>query len=181
MTNEERAKLYPIILTEYNPEWPHWFDEEKERLLRLIGVGNIARITHIGSTAVPGLTAKPTIDLLLEIDENKNIEELVAFLPSDEYICLRKQTIPTADLALFLKGYTSTGFAERVFHIHVRLVGDWDEVRFRDYLLAHSDTADEYTALKRELKEQFEYDRDAYTNSKGEFIKTVTKQARGKL
>jgi GrpB-like predicted nucleotidyltransferase (UPF0157 family) len=175
LTGAERAKLFPIILSEYDPAWPLWFAGEKERLTRLIGVEHIFRITHIGSTAVPGLAAKPTIDILLEIEENTDVEKLLASLPEDEYICLRQQTIPTLDLVLLLKGYTSAGFAERVFHIHVRYPGDWDEVRFRDYLTAHPEAAGAYAALKGKLQEQFEFDRDGYTEAKSEFIKICVK------
>ena len=173
MTGEERAKLFPIVLSEYNPAWPEWYAEEKTRLIRLIGGENIVRITHIGSTAVPGLTAKPTVDILLETAESTDVEKLIAALPDHEYVCLRQQTIPTHDRVLFYKGYTDTGFAEKVFHIHVRNPGDWDEPHFRDYLIAHPEAADAYAALKRRLKEQFEFDRDGYTNAKGAFIKAV--------
>ena len=175
----ERAELFPIILCEYNPNWPLWYAEEKERLIRLIGNDSVVRISHIGSTAVPGLTAKPTIDILLEIAKSANLEKLIVSVPDDEYICLRDQTIPTNDLALFLKGYNVSGFAERVFHIHVRYPGDWDEVHFRDYLLAHPEAAETYGKLKRELKDKHEHDRDGYTDAKGEFIEAVTKRARG--
>lgn len=178
MADEERAKLFPIILNDYIPAWPQWYAEEKERLIQLIGAGNIVRVNHIGSTAVPGLTAKPTVDILLEIAENTDVEKLIASLPDDEYVCLRQQTNSTLDLIMFLKGYTCAGFAEKVYHIHVRYPGDWDEPHFRDYLIAHPEAADAYAALKRDLKERFEHDRDGYTNAKGEFIKAVTKRAR---
>jgi len=178
MTNKERAALFPIILSEYNPAWSHWYAEEKRRLTQLIGAEKIVRCAHIGSTAVPGLVAKPTVDILLEVAENTGIDHLVACLPENEYICLRQQTIPTNDLVLFMKGYTSSGFAEKVYHIHVRYPGDWDELHFRDYLLAHAEAADAYSILKRGLKEQYEYDRDGYTNAKGEFIQAVTRRAK---
>ena len=177
LSDEERAK-YPIILSEYSSSWPLWYAEEKERLTQLIGAENIVRITHIGSTAVPGLMTKPTVDILLEIAECTDIEKLIASLPDDEYVCLQRQTVPTLDRVLFLKGYTIDGFAERVYHIHVRSLGDWDEPRFRDYLIAHPKTADAYAALKRNLKERFEHDRDGYTNAKSDFIKAVVKQTR---
>lgn len=64
---ERRARIYPVILSEYNPAWPEWYAEEKTNLERLVGIENIARISHFGSTFVPGLTAKPTIDILLEM------------------------------------------------------------------------------------------------------------------
>ena len=179
MTDKELADLFPIILSEYNLAWPQWYEEEKERLIQMIGAPSIIRITHVGSTAVPGLIAKPIVDILLEIAENIDTEKLVASLPCDEYVCLRQQTIPTLDRIMFLKGYTSAGFAERVFHIHVRNLGDWDEPYFRDYLIAHPEAAAAYAKLKRSLREQYEHDRDRYTHSKGEFIQAVTKSARG--
>ena len=178
MNVEERAKLYPVVLSEYDPAWPEWYAEEREKLIRLIGGENIVRITHIGSTSVPGLAAKPTVDILLEIAEGADIEKLADTLPDDEYICLRQQTVPANDRVLFLKGYTGSGFAEKVFHIHVRNPGDWDEMYFRDYLTGHPEVADAYAALKRDLKEKYEFDRDGYTNAKNGFIKDITKRAR---
>jgi GrpB-like predicted nucleotidyltransferase (UPF0157 family) len=80
-----------------------------------------------------------------------------------------------------IKGYTDTGFAEKVFHIHVREVGDYDEPIFRDYLIAHPDTAGEYAALKRKLKTEYEHDRDGYTAAKGAFIKDIMKRARKEI
>jgi GrpB-like predicted nucleotidyltransferase (UPF0157 family) len=180
LTDEERAALFPVVLCEYNPEWPDWFADEKVRLEQLLDMEDIAGITHYGSTSVPGLLAKPTIDILLEINENVDVEKFITSLPSPEYICLRQPTSPVnpPPHLVFLKGYTPTGFAERVFHIHVRYPGDWDELYFRDYLIKHPDTAAGYAALKRKLKEQYEYDRDGYTAAKGEFIREVTLWAR---
>jgi GrpB-like predicted nucleotidyltransferase (UPF0157 family)/N-acetylglutamate synthase-like GNAT family acetyltransferase len=179
ITEEERTRLFPIILSEYNPAWPKWFAEEKENLLRLICTKNIARISHYGSTSVPGLTAKPTVDILLEINEDTDEDKLIASLPNPEYICLNPPTTPSKPPHLmFLKGYTSTGFAEKVYHIHVRYPGDWDELYFRDFLIAHPETAAEYAALKAKLHKDFEYDRDGYTDAKSAFIRAVTEKAR---
>ncbi|MDR0896750.1 MAG: GrpB family protein [Oscillospiraceae bacterium] len=176
---QERAALYPVILRAYNPQYPAWFAEEKDNLTRLIGAENIIRIRHIGSTAVPGLLAKPTIDILLEIADNTDIDKLIAALPKPEYICLNPPDMPTPPPHLmFLKGYTATGFAERVFHIHVRYGGDWQEPLFRDYLIAHPDIAAEYAILKRGLFGAFEHDRNGYTSAKTAFIKNVMEKAR---
>ena len=79
---------------------------------------------------------------------------------------------------MFLKGYTPAGFAEKVYHIHVRYHDDWDELHFRDYLIANPVTAAEYAALKTNLHKGFEHDRDGYTNSKTAFIREVTEKAR---
>lgn len=179
-TDEERqARIYPIILSEYNLAWPEWFAEEKVKLERLIGTENIARINHFGSTSVPGLTAKPTVDILLEIRKEANVSKLIDALSLPEYICLNPPDMPTSPPHLvFLKGYTPTGFAEKVYHIHVRYPDDWDELYFRDYLIAHPETASKYAALKTKLHKDFEYDRDGYTKAKTAFIHEVTEKAR---
>ena len=177
---EERARLYPIILREHDPAWFEWFAEEKIELERLIGVENIARISHYGSTSVPGLIAKPTVDILIEINEDTDIEKLITAMPEEDYICLDQGSLtmltPPPHL-MFLKGYTPTGFAERVYHIHVRYFGDCDELYFRDYLIAHPEIAAEYAELKQKLFKNFEYDRDGYTEAKGVFVKEVTEKA----
>jgi hypothetical protein len=68
------------------------------------------------------------------------------------------------------KGYTSEGFAEKVYHLHIRRKGDWEELRFRDYILAHPDKAAEYANLKQRLLAKYKYNRDAYTEAKTGFI-----------
>jgi GrpB-like predicted nucleotidyltransferase (UPF0157 family) len=174
ITDEERARLFPIILREYNPLWAIWFEEEKENLFRFIGRKDIVRISHIGSTSVPGLMAKPIVDILFEIKVDTDIDKLIDSLKAPEYICLNPPSIPSEPPHLmFIKGYTPTGFAEKVYHIHVRYPGDWDEVSFRDYLITHPQTAAEYAALKTELYHKYKFDRDGYTLAKGAFIREV--------
>ena len=179
--DEKRAKLYPVILCEYNPAWPEWFAAEKTNLERLVGEGIIARINHIGSTAVPGLISKPTVDILLEINETADTDHIIAALPPPEYICLDRTmlTISTPPPHLmFLKGYTPSGFAEKVFHIHVRYPGNWDELYFRDYMITHPKAAARYAALKRELGLAFKFDRDGYTKAKSVFINEIMQKAK---
>ncbi|MDR0325173.1 MAG: GrpB family protein [Oscillospiraceae bacterium] len=179
LDDRKRARLYPIILSDYNPAWPEWFKEEKAILERLVGAEHITRISHYGSTAVPGLLAKPTVDILLEIKEDTDIEKLIAALSTPEYICLNPPSIPSQPPHLmFLKGYTPTGFAEKVYHIHVRYPGDWEELRFRDCLIANPHIAAEYAALKLRLLCDYENDRDGYTNAKTEFIRLAARRDR---
>ena len=179
LSDSERAKLFPIILSGYNPKWAEWFIDERKKIEELIDRENIAVMSHIGSTAVPDLTAKPTVDILLEVRHGTDMEKIKAAFPESEYICIDRQTVPTSDILLFLKGYTKYGFANRVFHIHVRYEGDWDEKYFRDYLIAHPETAREYAKLKTELKNKYEFDRDGYTKAKSDFIKAAVSRAKG--
>ena len=76
------------------------------------------------------------------------------------------------------KGYTKNGFADKVYHIHLRYAGDNDELYFRDYLNDHPEVAKEYEILKLQLWKQYEHNRDAYTNAKTDFISRWTAEAR---
>lgn len=176
---ERLSRLYPIILCEYNPAWVEWFAEEKANLERLIGVENIVRVSHFGSTSVPGLAAKPTVDILLEIEESTHADKLMSALTKPEYICLNPPDMPTPPPHLmFLKGYLPDGFAKKVYHIHVRYISDPDEFYFRDYLITHPEVAAEYASLKRRLFRDYEHDRDGYTAAKTAFIRNVTEKAK---
>ena len=78
----------------------------------------------------------------------------------------------------FNKGYTKYGFAEKVYHLHVRLRGDWKELYFRDYLIEFPEVAKEYSKLKLKIFKEFEHNRDGYTNAKTDFITHHTDNAR---
>lgn len=177
MTNEELWALFPIVVSGHDPVWPERFLEEKKLLEQAAGIQNIVRINHIGSTAVPDLPAKPTIDILLEIKKYTEVKELISNMQSAGYIYSEQPDNPAPHM-MFLKGYTPQGFKGQAFHVHVRYRGDWDELYFRDYLLMHPDIAAEYGKLKLELKERYEHDRDGYTNAKTDFIKRITRLAR---
>lgn len=170
MTNEELWQLFPILLQPHDPAWMDWFLEEKARLEGTLEAEKIYRISHVGSTSVPGLVAKPTVDILLEIAPDYDLCALTSQLEAAGYLVNERKDSPPPHL-MGMKGYTPAGFAQRVFHLHVRHPGDWPELYFRDYLTHHPAVAAEYAALKADLKEHFEHDRDAYTDAKGGFVR----------
>lgn len=176
MSLEELWELFPVILKEHDPIWKDWYLQE-EKLLKKIGNQYIERINHIGSTSVNGLLAKPTIDILLEITEGCDLKFLVSMLEENGYI-FEKQPQKPAPHMMFMKGYTEKGFAEKVFHLHVRYIGDWNELYFRDFLQLHKEVAQEYSNLKLSLIDKYEHDRDGYTEAKTEFVNKYTKMAR---
>jgi len=177
MTNEELWELFPIILRKHNPIWIKRYLKEKLVLEQVIGIQNIVRMNHIGSTVIPDLIAKPTIDVLLEIKDDTDIERLIFNMQSIRYIYNEQPNNPPPHM-MFVKGYTPQGFKGQTFHIQVRYNAEWDELYFRDYLLAHPETADEYGKLKLELMKKHKRDRDGYTYAKTNFIKRITKIAR---
>lgn len=84
----------------------------------------------------------------------------------------------STDRISFNKGYTENGFAERVFHLHLRYIGDNDELYFRDYLNEFPDAADQYEKMKLNLWKEYAHNRDGYTNAKSNFIKKLTNTAK---
>jgi GrpB-like predicted nucleotidyltransferase (UPF0157 family) len=180
MTDEERSQLFPIILSEHRAVWKRNYLKERNVVVQTIGAHNIVRISHIGSTAVPGLIAKPTIDILIEIKNNTDTTRLIANMQLRGYRYLEQPKKPPPHM-MFIKGYTPEGFKGQAFHVHVRYSGDWDELYFRDYLLVHSEITDKYGKLKIELQKKYEHDRDGYTDAKTDFIKRITKLARAEI
>lgn len=167
MTLEELWELFPIILTEHKSYWKQWFMEEMNFLQQNLPKEQIVCISHIGSTAIEGIWAKPTIDMLVEIPENESLIHLKKPIEECGYICMAE----SEERIDFNKGYTSQGFAERVFHLHLRYEGDNDELYFRDYLNLDTVAAHEYEQLKLDLWKRYEHDRDTYTKCKSDFIK----------
>lgn len=178
LTLEELWRLFPIILEEHNEQYSEWYSEMKFNIVTCIGESNCIRINHIGSTAVKGLLSKATIDILLEIPKSSNIDDLAEKLSNDAWI-LMNSTKESGVNYVFNKGYSKFGFAEKVYHLHVRNVGDWDELYFRDYLVDNESVAKEYAVLKSSLIENYRNNRDGYTDAKTDFIKEKTKAARG--
>jgi len=172
MTLEELWQLFPIILTEHQDCWKEWYVEE-ERLLKNI-LPRVTRISHIGSTAIPSIWAKPIIDILVEIPKDSNLLDYKKLIIHNGYICMSESKNGLS----FNKGYTEHGFAERVFHLHVRYAGDHNELYFRDYLIEFPEIASAYEKMKRSLWKEYEHNRDAYTNAKTEFVKQYTEQAK---
>ncbi len=173
LTLEQLWELFPITLSEHQSCWQDWYEEEKRTIAALLQNQTI-KINHIGSTAIPHIWAKPIIDILIEIPENVPMAEIKDTLVSHGYICMSE----TKERISLNKGYTSQGFAERVFHIHLCYDGDNDELYFRDYMNAHPALAEEYEKLKLSLWKKYEHDRDGYTNAKGAFVKKYTEQAK---
>ena len=173
MTLEELWRLFPIILEEHKTYWADWFEEEATNLKKILPKN--ARISHIGSTAVPTIWAKPIVDILVEIESG--MDGVKDILINSGYICMSEDV----NRISFNKGYTENGFAERVFHLHLRYMGDNDEIYFRDYLIENSDIAKEYEKLKLGLWKQFEHNRDEYTNQKTEFVRKYTEIAKNEI
>lgn len=174
MTLEELWHLFPIQLTEPNKEWKAYYEEAHHEIAKLLSDMDIVRISHIGSTAVRGIWAKPIIDILIELNADNDMRRIAGILEQNGYICMSAD-----DKRISLnKGYTEKGFADKVYHVHIRYSGDNDELYFRDYLNEYPAAAKEYENLKLLLWKKYEFDRDGYTAAKGPFIKKITAEAK---
>ena len=135
---------------------------------------SMVRISHIGSTAIPGIWAKPIVDILVEVEPGISLEQISLRIEQ----CGFRSMSRSANRISFNKGYTEQGFAEKVYHLHLRYAGDHDELYFRDYMIDHPEAAREYEKLKLQLWKQFEHNRDEYTRQKGNMVAHYTKLAR---
>ena len=151
LTPEEFQKTFPIVLKPYNPAYKDWYEAEKELILRTVSRSDVVRIQHIGSSAVPGLIAKPIVDILMEIDGACRVNDMLEALKAIDFGVEMTTKSENPFRVLLTKGMTCDGFAEKVFFLHVRYLGDWNEPYFRDYLLAHPDAALEYGRLKEKI------------------------------
>jgi GrpB-like predicted nucleotidyltransferase (UPF0157 family) len=179
MTLEELWRLFPIILKKHNHDYAAWYEEERDNLLRILSGCGVCRVNHIGSTAVDGLLAKPIVDILLELPAGYEMDIISRRLADGGWLQMYQDS--AKNTLGFNKGYTPNGFDEKVYHLHVKPMGDWGELYFRDYLRQHPDTARQYEALKRGLLKQFKHDRDAYTNEKSSFVEEHTQKARAEF
>lgn len=179
MTFEELWELFPIVLKEHNDAYENWYKIEEEKLINLIGEQDIVRINHIGSSAVKGLLSKPTVDILLELKDESDLNIIIDKISDDGWGLMSSQEEPFKS-RVFSKGYTIHGFAEKVYHLHVRFASDWNELYFRDYLIEHKEVAEKYGQLKLQLIDKYRNNRDGYTDAKSEFISQHTEYARKK-
>ena len=177
LTTEELGKLFPIIIADHNPEWKNLFSSEKQKILNSLDSKFVHSIEHIGSTSIPGLIAKPTIDILLEINESTDLELFKKKLQIINYQYIPKPENPPPHI-MFAKGYSIEGITGQTYHLHVRYPGDWDEIVFQDFLIDNPDDAAEYADLKRNLVTKFKNDREKYTDSKTAFIHKTLHKAR---
>jgi GrpB-like predicted nucleotidyltransferase (UPF0157 family) len=169
----KHVSTVPVVIVDYDPTWPAIYAKEKAMILRAVGNRAVA-IEHIGSTAVPGLGAKPIIDIMVAVRRLTDVEAIVEPLQAIGYEY--RPDVTTTDRIFFNKGPPE---AHR--HLHITEEGSdswWEHLLFRDFLRKHPDVARQYCELKRKLAAKFRSDREAYTEAKTTFINSVVGKAR---
>jgi len=171
------TRRHPIIIAAYTPEWPSRFATERARLLPLFPEPEF-RIEHVGSTAVPGLGAKPIVDMLLGAPRLQDIEARIARLDElrYEYVAEHEKVLPQR------RFFAYPAVQPRRFHLHAVVLGAtlWRaQLAFRDALRSNRQLALEYESLKRRLAAECGDDRERYTDAKAEFVAAVVREQAG--
>ena len=160
----------------YDEGWPSLFEQEQARIELAIGPW-VEEIEHVGSTAVPGLAAKPVIDIMVGV---KSLDDTPTFVErlgaiGYEYVPELEQQMPSR------RYFRKLRRGRRTHQIHLVERSDaafWDRhVLFRDYVRRHPEIAERYARLKHELSGRFRDDRTAYTEAKTTFIREVIRHA----
>lgn len=165
------ATRNPVELVAYDPQWPFAFQRISERLLPLLP--HAVSIDHIGSTAIPGMTAKPLIDIDVVLPNLGYIEEATRVLLAKDYEP-RGNRYDDDVWAFLSKGSIP---AERVYLCPTGNDTHRRRLAFRDYLIAHPKSAADYAELKRRLAAEFRTDGDRYTAEKRDFIEAIIAKA----
>jgi GrpB-like predicted nucleotidyltransferase (UPF0157 family) len=173
---EEKVVPAPVVIVEYDPRWPTWYEEERDLILAVAGDWIVA-MEHVGSTAVPGLGGKAIIDIMPAVRRLADAEQCIEPLESIgyEYVPEYNEILP--ERRYFHKGPPRA----RAFHLHMaeRTSEFWERhLLFRNFLREHPEEAQEYFRLKKELAARFGRDREGYTEAKTAFIEGMVARAR---
>jgi GrpB-like predicted nucleotidyltransferase (UPF0157 family) len=182
-----RAIAEDLRISPYDPRWPELFQREAEHLGSCLPAALIGRIEHFGSTAVPGLAAKPVVDMLVQVTSLRAARTQIApILTAQGYDYFWRPSfgddVPPW-YAFFIK---RDPHGIRTHHIHMvtarrTFQEHWQRLLFRDYLIANPQTARAYERLKIELATMHPNDRVAYTEGKTAFIEQTTARAKALL
>lgn len=163
-----------VTLLPHDPEWSTRFVEEAAKVRRVLGPWITGGIHHVGSTAIPGLDAKPVIDIAVGVADLEASRPCIELLRELHYLHAPYR-------AEVMHWFCKPDPRRRTHHLHLLPTGSQrlnDELAFRDYLRVHPDRAAQYAALKRRLAAEHAEDREEYTRSKASFVEAVTALAR---
>src|SRR5690606_1674631 len=170
-----RARNEPVRLVTYDARWPQWFDAERDRLMACVGA-RVAGIAHFGSTAVPGMPAKPTIGLIAGLRDMRDAEALLVELLHHGYSHCPELDVGAPERRFLFRHADGP----RTHHLHLVAIdaAAWRErIHFRDLLRSDARLRAAYAALKDELAATHAGDREAYTRGKAAFIRRAITSA----
>jgi GrpB-like predicted nucleotidyltransferase (UPF0157 family) len=168
-----------IGIVDYDARWPRLFEQERVVLEQALPADQAVAIEHAGSTAIPGLAAKPIIDIFIAV-HSIEVARATLVLPIKAIGYVYWAENPDQTRMFFVKGMPPHG-ERRTHHIHIMepVSETWQRVLgFRDYLRVHPDEAERYLQLKRDLAQRYRSDREAYTRAKDAYVLRVLGMAR---
>ncbi|MCA1029704.1 GrpB family protein [Bacillus timonensis] len=162
-----------VVVSNYDPHWVHLFEEEAKRICDIFK-DELVDIHHIGSTSVPGLKAKPIIDMMPVV---KDVEKIDSY--NNEMIQLGYE--PLGENGLPGRRYYRKGEDDRTHHVHLFQWNNHSEIdrhlAVRDYLRKHPEAAKQYGELKAKLAALFPHDIKGYMDGKDLFVKNLEQHA----
>ena len=162
-----------VTVTDYDPRWPQKYEEEKEKIRHILGEDLVA-IYHIGSTSVPGLAAKPIIDIMAAVKSLDRTDQ-----KAGKFIQIGYEYL--GEFGIAGRRYLRKGGDERTHQIHIFQADDLDNIvrhlAFRDYMRTHKKEREEYASLKKELALRFPYDIGGYCDGKEDFVRRAEAEA----
>jgi GrpB-like predicted nucleotidyltransferase (UPF0157 family) len=164
-----------VRLAPHNPQWVQVYEGERARIEAAIGP-HILAIQHVGSTSIPGMAAKPIVDMAIGIEDFEGARICISPLEALGYTYHGEHGIPRQHY--FTRGDPTLVHA----HMHETTSRAWGNlVLFRDYLLAHPEEAQAYLELKQRLAQEYRHDRRGYTEGKAPFIERILERARSEI
>lgn len=165
----------PVVIVPYDSQWPEKFEEEKKLIQETIGKYITGEINHVGSTAIPGLSAKPIIDIMVGVESLEASKPAIALLEKINYCYYPYK-------AQFMHWFCKPSPEHRTHHLHLIPTASPEykaKIAFRDYLRANPQVRQAYEDLKTKKAEQFRNDREAYTQAKTDFVKRSVREVLG--
>ena len=162
-----------IVVTDYNPIWPKMYEEEARSIEKILA-DNCVAVYHIGSTSVPGLAAKPVIDIMAVVRSLEKADAAAEEFSETGYEYL-------GEFGIAGRRYLRKGGEERTHQVHIFQADDWNNIgrhlAFRDYMRTHEKEREEYAKIKIDLAQRFPYDIAGYCDGKENFVREREKLA----
>ncbi len=162
-----------VTVINYDPKWPSEYAKEKECITRILK-DNCLSVYHIGSTSVPGLAAKPIIDIMAVVRSLADVDAVAAEFSAIGYEYM-------GEFGIKGRRYLRKGGDDRTQQIHIFEADDWNNIirhlAFCDYMRNHEKERNQYAKIKKELAQKFPYDIDGYCNGKEKFVRRMEERA----
>ena len=162
-----------ITVLNYDPEWPLKYMRERDKITEILK-DNCISIYHIGSTSVPGLAAKPIIDIMVAVRSLERVD-----MAAEKFADIGYEYL--GEFGISGRRYLRKGGDERTHQIHIFQADDWNNIgrhlAFRDYMRTHEKERDEYAKIKKDLAQKFPYDIDGYCKGKENFVREMEERA----